>query len=353
MNTPYIMFACFSFTFRTLGCTAALVVVIVSTARSTGEVADTPVSVPSNAKLQALIRQLDDGDRYQACRALGELGTPGAQAALLEVALGKKGAAQHKWAARCYVRSLSNKRAARRLLEAPNPEVVAIGLLALAKDQAPIDGDLFADLKPLLRSNKGYVRQCCARLIRASPLQVSGREVAREVIASLGSVSTVDHADEPWSFANDLWAEYTVAGMTYRDLIRALACAKAITLQHLTELTPRTPGVVRDCVLIARAWRDDSSVRLELYRIARKVEHPNLRGAALYAFSWIGTVEDLPFLQTVAATDPYRVKLSEDEKHVLQVYLPAGAAVPNYVYPNRSQAENVIRRIKGEAHQKN
>jgi hypothetical protein len=304
------------------------------------------VTAPSRAEVQALVRQLDSHDRHQAIRALGELGTSEAQSVLLEIALGRRGAAHQEWAARCYVRSLTSKEKARELLQASNPEVVAIGLIALAKQKTPIDDRLLGELDRLLDSHSGYVRRVCAGLILNAPWHSRGHEMARIIIESIKTVGAIDHADRPLSYAGDLWTEYTEAGATYRKLIWALASAQAIALSDLVQLTPETPGIVRDCVLIARAWRNDSSVRPELYRIARKAEHPNLRAAALNGFSWIGTVQDLPFLEKVAATDPYRVKLSEYEKHGLQVYLPAGAPVPNYVYPNRRQAENLIRRIK-------
>ncbi|MCP5527222.1 MAG: hypothetical protein H7A47_10510 [Verrucomicrobiales bacterium] len=292
------------------------------------------------------MRQLDTPARHQAIRGLRELGTPESRETLLEIAHGKRGGEYQEWAATCYAKAFPAPEDLIPLLTAANPAVVAAGLLAL--EGAPLDDKLFGQLSGLLHSRSGHVRSCCLVVLKTAPDSRGATHVAEAIIQGIGTVETIENGDRVIGFAHAPWKEFTEVGLTYYQSVQALATAPTISLEDLEAAMPQEPGVERDCTLIARAWRGDDSVRPEVYAICRTAAQPNIRTAAVNAFSFIGTLEDIPLLEAVAAGDGFSVRLSDDERRRMRSRLPPDSVIPEVVYPNRRRALEVIRRIKAK-----
>ena len=111
---------------------------------------------------------------------------------------------------------------------------------------------------------------------------------------------------------------FTRAGLLYRDMIRTLITSPLFGLPDLVALTPKQPGVDRDCVLVARFGRGEVSLRPEMYRIMRSCPVPCIRWEAVNRFSRVGTLEDVPMLKKVAEQDSHCVKLTERERIYLE-----------------------------------
>jgi len=127
------------------------------------------------------------------------------------------------------------------------------------------------------------------------------------------------------------------------------ATSPTISLADLKRVMPAEPGMARDCTVIARGWRGDDSVRREISAICRSAAHPNVRAAAVVAFSWIGTADDLRLLEEVAERDPYSVELTDYERRSMMLDLLSDSVIPKMVYPNRQRAQHVISRIHSKA----
>ncbi len=119
----------------------------------------------------------------------------------------------------------------------------------------------------------------------------------------------------------------------------------------LREITPIGAGLVRDCLLIARADRGDQSVRPEICRIVKHAEYPNIRMAGLQACLTIGNTTDLPVLEGVAKSAPFRIELTEQERHLVMLKRSEGVTDidPDQIYPNRLHARELLRRIESQA----
>ncbi len=288
-------------------------------------------------------------DRHAAVRRLSELGTPEARKVLLDVALGRYGRGSQTWAARCFVKVMEQPGEARALLTATNSEIATIGLLALRGEA--IDRELLADLKRFLQSASVHVRTGCGQIIKAAPTSELPDELVRAVLESIRTAHLIDRADEPMRAANEFISVRTEVGWVYETLISALSQSPSIELKLLQDLTPSESGLLRDCTLIARAQRGDRTLTGELRRIARTSPNSGVRWASLQPFATLGTIQDVPFLEELAQTDPLAVALTEAQRQAAADSLAIGipTPVPEVYYPIRSHAERLIRQIKSRA----
>ncbi len=206
----------------------------------------------------------------------------------------------------------------------------------------------------MLESDDLEVRQNCARLLSFDSSAEFGREKATALIKSIDTVRRSPRADEAVAYSHEYGTPWTMAGLVYEDIIRTLGGAKSVNLQLLQELTPETPGLPRDCVLIARAWRHDATVRPELHRIMRESPAGKVRFAAVGVFLMpdYGRLEDVPDLEKVAASDPLSATLAAGQS------IPAGredwlqpGQRPPEAYPIRHQARRAIELIQRQVAQ--
>lgn len=307
---------------------------------------------PRNQEVASALEIIERGPvsgRHAAVRRLSELGTPEARTILLDVALGRHGRGSQTWAARCFVKAMEQPREARALLVATNQEIVTIGLLALRGEA--VDQGLLADLKRLLQSPDVHVRVGCARIIRHAPANQSPAETVRAVIESIRTVHTIDRADEPMKAANESISVRTEAGWAYETMISALSQSPSLDLKLLQELTPSDTGLPRDCLFIARAQRGERLLGEELRRILRSCPNSGVRWASLQPFADRGTLEDVPFLEQLAQTDPLAVELTDAQREAAADSLELGipAPIPGVYYPIRSHVERLIRKIGRQA----
>ena len=316
--------------------------------RAAPPVADFPASKP-DAPAEATLRE-HGSDRYTAIRRMRDSGTPGARALLLEIGLGLRGPSHQEWAARCYLQLLSQRRGARALLDATDYDVVGMGMGHLAGES--IDGELLGDLQRLLEFRSSFVRSVCASVIQQAPTNSFPAETVQAVVASLATLQTVEGAQELTSYATEPVKTRTRAGQLYDEYIRCLASTPTIGLGTLQQETPKETGSARDCLIVARAIRGEWELLEEVIRILRYAPDPCIRSAGLRAFERHGTVADIAFLEELARTDPYRVRLTEGEgQRLVELARAAGMAdsATNEYFPVRWDANRVIRSIRSRS----
>jgi len=272
----------------------------------------------------------------EAVLVLKEIGTSGAQEVLLNMALGQgKFGSPDRWAARNYIEAVKNKADIRKLLVSKSPDILSDALLAL-KGQ-PIDEQLLKQLEELLESNDYFVRLNAAMVIGQDP----GEKYSEQKVSAI--INAIDKA-EKWPEAHQQFPGYlsygTIADHMYFRLIDALGTMKGLDV-HLQDVSNETKGKTHWCILIARAQRGDSSVKDKMYEIIRNSNAGLLRSSAVWSLGRIGTLDDLPFLQEVAKTDPLQVPAPQGS-----LPDPVTRKRPDKIYPVRKQAQQTIQWIE-------
>jgi hypothetical protein len=295
---------------------------------------------------------LTASQRRPIMQALSRMKSAEAQRVLLEVACGSLGSEAEFSGAVYYLAAINSESDARRLFASEDPKVWCVALRTLWKRQSSVDAELLADVGRMLGSEDLEVRQNCARLLSLDPSVELGREKALALIMSIETVSRLPRSNEPAGHTHEYGRPWTVAGLVYEDIIEALGGARCIDAALLKEATPESSGLARDCVLIARAQRQDATVRTELYRIMRESPVGKIRFAAVDAFCRpdYGRPEDLPELELVAAEDPLSTTLVDGQSIPLgrEDWLQPGHPPPE-AFPIRHHAREAIQRIRQQS----
>lgn len=276
--------------------------------------------------------KLRSEDRRDAITALSESGSEKACNALLDIAMGKHGQENVEWAAGKYVEALKEKSKSRELLKSQDSAIQHEGLMGLKG--GGIDQELSQFLKDMLQSSSLDVRRAAARVIQEAPDHPYTKEMTIALVESAKTVDSALGANQVISTSG--LGRCTAAGYAYRCIVEALVCMKKADAGRLKSLTPEESGNSRDCVLIARAWLNDISVKHELKRIFQKSELSPLRSYALAAYDVVGTTDDVDFLNKIAESDPSAVNSG---------FMTSDGKIGK-IYPNRIKAREIIKQIE-------
>jgi hypothetical protein len=243
--------------------------------------------------------------RHRAVTLLRTIGIFKAQESLLDIALGRTSpiSTGSSWAVRNYVKIIHDKFDARKLMVSKNPDVLGIALKPL--QGVPVDTELFKQLEQLLQYKDYYLRVSAAKVIGADPEASYVREKVSAIIKSLETVEQIPRAHE--KFQHDRYG--TLADNVYYKLIRALSSIKQAHT-FLQGPSEQLQGKPRMCIIIARAYIGDASVKTQLRNIIEDpdmVAMPMMRSLALQTFGRIGNTDDLLFLRGIVKTDPFEV----------------------------------------------
>jgi hypothetical protein len=130
--------------------------------------------------------------------------------------------------------------------------------------------------------------------------------------------------------------------VTYSTFTYALSSKLlGVSLDVLRASTPHEPGIVRDCLLVARACRGDGTAKAEMRRLVREHPSPLVRKQALAAFENWGTTEDLSILEEVVRQDP-----AVQKKWMPHILRSEEDEIPRDYYPLREMAKLVINAIQ-------
>jgi hypothetical protein len=277
--------------------------------------------------------------------AITKAQTPEARAALWQMALGGGNGSQT--AAYALIKRMTNKLERLKLLDSKSPEVQALALRGMAG--CALDRRAWEVVKSFLLSDSLELRRRAAYVTsNDSGDEVGAREKAEALVQALSGLESLPgadkrvwfpvaspHADLPCGAAEYAWARLTSALMSPR---------LAVSVAALRELTPGEDGMIRDCLIIARASRGDESAKLDLRRIVREQTASVVRFTALGAFALAGALDDLAVLEEVAQKDPALIK-----NWMPPTSVSPEDGIPRDYYPLRERAREVIRTIEQPA----
>lgn len=261
--------------------------------------------------IEPLMDELQRSDnvylQHRTVSLLQSIGTSKARESLLRIALGQDSPRGigfgSSWAARNYVKILQDRSDAKKLLASKNPDVLGIALKPL--QGVPVDTELFKRLEQLLQYKDYYLRVSAAKVIAADPEATLVRQKVSAIVRSLETVEKLPKAREKFQYDR----LGTLADNVYYKLIRALSRIKQADT-FLQGPSEQLQGKPRMCIIIARAYIGDASVKTQLCNIIEDpdmVAMPMMRLLALRAFGRIGNTDDLPFLRRIVETDPLEV----------------------------------------------
>lgn len=230
---------------------------------------------------------------------LAEIGTPRAMEVLRQKAI--DGSSN---AARNYTRKLKDKTKAKSLLDSTDINVQNVALNALRG--TAIDSDFLALLNKYLSQSKYYnVRRSAARVMADDPNSTYAEQKVSAIIKTIDSVAQLPRAWEKYQYD---WIG-SLADIQYQFLTDALAKMKGAD-EPLRDITDKVNGLTRDCVIVARAYRGDASVKPQVYRFLRDpnaVKLIHMRRLAVGSFAHIGDNGDVKFLQDIAKNDSVEI----------------------------------------------
>jgi len=227
---------------------------------------------------------------------LAEIGTPRAMEVLRQKAM--DGSSN---AARSYTRKLKDKTRAKSLLDSTGINVQRVALNALRG--TAIDSDFLALLNKYLLDPKFPLRKNAVRVMADDPNSTYAEQKVSAIIKTIDSVAQLPRAWEKYQYVGSL------ADIQYQFLTDALAKMKGAD-EPLREITDKVNGLTRDCVIVARAYRGDDSIKPKVYRFLRDPNAMNLihlRQLAVGSFTRIGDNGDVKFLQDIAKNDPVEI----------------------------------------------
>jgi hypothetical protein len=235
------------------------------------------------------------------------------------------------------------------LLQSTNRHIQAIavrGLLRGYRDEPiPLDRQAWEVVKGLLSAQNLDTRSAAATVTgRDSGNEVPAAEKAEALIAALSGIETLPEAQQPTAFGVHTFLRGARYEFVCLSIITALGDVRGLEAEFLRQQTEATTGVARDCVLLARGWRGDTLAKEDLRRMAR--EHPSaaFRWEAVGTFFKLGTTEDLPWLQDVAARDPFYM-----EKWLPGTFASPEDEIPRDYYSIRDRAQKVMEDIRRRA----
>lgn len=268
----------------------------------------------------------------RAIEVLKEIKSEKAQQALLEIALGKHSVDNNgnRYAAGCYVKNGGD---AEKLLESENSLILEDAFRALKGHR--VDINLLEHLRRAMQSQNPYLCMQAADVMGADPNDEYVQEKIATIITTMEKVEEIQDVNKP--FPNPM-ALGTIGDHIYASFIDAMAKMPKAD-EYLEQATDKVKGKSRWSVIIARANRGDTRVKSEIYKIINDPTAGSMRAYAVHSMDEIGTPEDLPMLQKLAASDPLEVEVSSD------LISKDGKKMRKY-YPVRTRAEFAIKCIE-------
>ncbi|MHB9007479.1 MAG: hypothetical protein ACYDC1_11170, partial [Limisphaerales bacterium] len=279
----------------------------------------------STEQLKSALRGSSSRQRHDILRELGTRRTADAREVLLAVVLGKHGNLHREWATSCYLQSLDDKSQAKALLRADSDDAVGRSLAKMYG--LPIDSSLLTEIQRLLGSPSLYVRGNCVDLIERDPSGLHGPEKARLMLDSLQSATALPTATQFRNSHGFAVGEWTQLGAFAFNITSTLSEAKGIDPATLEQETPRWSGLVRECLIVARGWRGDRSIKAELLQVMEHGALPELRVLAVHSFQTMAEPADRAVLERIANTDPFAVQIPKGMAAFFEQTRPFAMAV--------------------------
>jgi hypothetical protein len=291
-----------------------------------------------DAAIPALINSFDRKDqefgaRHEIITTLARIGSDSARENLKRIAVSESKDVRDnlkEWAANRFFEVIKTKSEAVPLLDSNVPGVKTTALLAISG--MPLNGELVSKIGPLLNSEVVAVRWAAIKAYEEDPCETFYSQKIKYILIA---------ADDPCTYGDfnkvARLGQYNEARISLQNYINALSNMHGplIALQQTSQdvKTDLAKGVL----IIARANRKDASVKPGIISI---IKEPNndfmLRLSATGSMGEIGTSYDVPFLQSVADTDPYGEKNYATPVHEM-------------IYPVREVAKTSIQKIHEKA----
>jgi len=245
--------------------------------------------------------------RHRIIVVLAKIGTLKAQQELLKIALAEdRPARAHAfWAARNLVEIAPDKGQIISLLEADDERVISVALSHLPG--VGIDSSVLSSMRRFLQANEYHPAVNLAIRTKAAIVLASDKSevlLPERIIALVESIRTVDDMPQAADPFQDTGG--TLADMMYHYHIDALTKMKGVD-RYLRDATRELTGNARSVVIVARALRGDESVKHELRELlmdSQMTARTSLRYGAARALGYVGTKDDLPFLEQLSKEDP-------------------------------------------------
>jgi len=243
---------------------------------------------------------LDYGGVHASVRVLKAVKSEASRTLLSRIALGEfelDSPNLKTWAARTLIEV--EPKAARKLLAADSEDVRSAALNAVA--QQSVDQETLELLMPSLEHEDPFVRWRAAEAMAAAPAGALADTALGGVIQGLKSVADIpdlDRMDENTRQMRGMTRGEAYYQRYLSTLIKSNADAKLLRIA-----TDGLEGKARDTVLLALAHRDIAA-RDDVLRIARDPDAGLFRAWAVRALQEVGTPDDLPLLESIAADDP-------------------------------------------------
>lgn len=262
------------------------------------EKAQSELAAMGDDAIDLILQQTQPTSGIWCIPVLAEIGTPRAMEVLRQKAM--DGSSN---AARSYTRKLKDKTRAKSLLDSTGINVQRVALNALRG--TAIDSDFLALLNKYLLDPKFPLRKNAVRVMADDPNSTYAEQKVSAIIKTIDSVAQLPRA---WEKYQSDWIG-SLADIQYRFLTDALCKMKGAD-EPLREITDKVNGLTRDCVIVARAYRGDDSIKPKVYRFLRDPNAMNLihlRQLAVGSFTRIGDNGDVKFLQDIAKNDPVEI----------------------------------------------
>lgn len=240
---------------------------------------------------------------HTSVRVLERINTEKSRALLKKFCLGEikvENPNLQGWAARALIACDQNQ--ARALLSSSEDEVLATAILSL-RGQG-LDQDLMDSLKPHIQSENPYIRWIVAGIMASEAptgeLADQALNNIKEALIAVAKIADIEVIDPSTGRVN-----YKMTfGEAYYQRYMSMLPQLRVENSALRRIAEQLQGRARDTVLLALAFRDDSSVHDEIVKLAQDDSAGMFRAWAASALPAVGTVDDLPLLRRLAETDP-------------------------------------------------
>ena len=258
----------------------------------------------------------------RAVEVLGKIRTPKAREVMANIVFKRDGfeeGFEFKNAIGTYLRMVKNTRDVKSKIEAKgllklSNNIDFTGRILTVLPGIPVDAELLNQLEKLLIAKQYHpvinvtLRFKAARILGAEESDKLVREKVCAIVESLKTVEQLPCAHDRFQYDR----LGTFADVLYDGLIGALIDMKG-ALPTLREVSCELTGKPKICLTVAMANKGDASVKFGLHDILTlptMLERTTIRLHAVRAFEIIGTIDDLPFLQKLAETDPVELLIN-------------------------------------------
>jgi len=283
---------------------------------------------------------------------LGKEKSEKARAALLRIAYGEIGDHYVINAASWFRMSLEDKCLARPLLVADNPEVCDCGLGATKG--CHVDGQLFALLKRCLCLDSALTRHNAAWVLAASTDDGLSKAKAELILESMKTTLATKDSKRKITFGTEMAYQniWPIGEYSLSEQAKLLGKLPGIASETLRLAAPNEDGPVRNYMTLARAYAGDNGVKNDVKRLLKESQSERLRLCAVEAFAALANKDDIPFLQTIAETDPSHREAVAGHYQESDARVVDGETV---VFPVRMAAGEVVKSLRqlssiGELH---